>query len=222
MQDELNEDLLNLQNWLHDKKLSINVVKTLAIGSRSNIHEIEKQTEARRSFEIGDQKINMITEYLGVQIDDKLQWDRHIEKVKAKALRDLGSGLLKHSKKFLPIVELQEIYRGIVEPHFGYCCSVWGCCSDTKLNALQKIQNRAAKIVPKMLLLLPCSKISMKDPIKKEAATLTYNAMDSSAPQYLREPFWNCSEGNVRIIRSTERYLQIPLLRTCTCQKGFL
>ena len=39
------------------------------------------------SFEIGDQKINMITDikYLGVQIGDKLQWDRHIEHVKAKA-----------------------------------------------------------------------------------------------------------------------------------------
>ena len=57
------------------------------------------QTEAKPSFEIGDQKIKMITDikYLGVQIDDKLQWDRHIEHVKAKALRALG--LIKHTKK---------------------------------------------------------------------------------------------------------------------------
>ena len=85
LQDDLNQDLVNLQNWLHGNKLSLNVVKTqsLIIGSRPNIQKIEKQTEAKPSFEIGDQKINMITDtkYLGVQIDDKLQWDRHIEHV---------------------------------------------------------------------------------------------------------------------------------------------
>ena len=39
------------------------------------------------------------TKYLGVQLDDKLQWDRNIEHVTAKALRALG--LIKHTKKFL-------------------------------------------------------------------------------------------------------------------------
>ena len=78
LQDDLNDDVVNLQNWLHGNELSLNVVKTqsLIIGSRPNIQKIEKQT----GFEIGGQKINMITDtkYLGVQIDDKLQWDHHI------------------------------------------------------------------------------------------------------------------------------------------------
>ena len=147
LQDDLNQDPVNLQNWLHGNKLSLNVVKTqsLIIGSRPNIEKIEMQTEAKPGFEICDQKINMITDtkYLGVQTDDKLQWDRHIEHVKAKALRALG---LKHAKKFLPSCDLQKMYRGIVEPHFSYCCSGLGCCSETKLNSLQKIQNRAARI----------------------------------------------------------------------------
>ena len=49
------------------------------------------------------------TKYLGVQIDDKLQWDRHIEQVKAKALQAIG--VIKHAKKFLPVGELQKMYR---------------------------------------------------------------------------------------------------------------
>ena len=131
LQDDLNQDLENLQDWLDGNKLSLNVVKTqsLIIGSRPNIQKIEKQTEAKPSFEIGDQKINIITDtkYLGVQIDDKLQWDRHIEHVMAKALGALG--LMKHAKKFLPSGGLQKMYRGIGEPHVSYCCSVWGCCN---------------------------------------------------------------------------------------------
>ena len=98
LQDDLNRNPVNLQNWLHGNKLSLNVIKTqsLIIGSRPNIKKIEKQAEARPSFKIGDQTINMITDTkLGVQIDDKLQWDRHIEQVKAKALSALG--LIKHA-----------------------------------------------------------------------------------------------------------------------------
>ena len=39
------------------------------------------------------------------------------------------------------------MYRGIVEPHFRFCRSVSGCCGVTKLPALQKEQNRAARSV---------------------------------------------------------------------------
>ena len=200
--------------------MSLNVVKTqsLIIGSRPNIQKIEKQTEAKPSFEIGDQKINMITDtkYLGVQIDDKLQWDRHIEHVKAKALRALG--LIKHAKKFLPSGDLQKMYRGIVEPHFSYCCSVWGCCSETKLNSLQKIPYCDASAAP---LLQNLGWPSIKDLIRKETATLTYKALNSLAPQYLGELFSKCSEGSDRILRSTETNLHIPLLKTSTGQKAF-
>ena len=52
---------------------------------------------------------------------------RQFEQVKAKAIRALG--LIKHAKKFLPSGDMQKMHRGIVEPHFSYCCSVWRCCS---------------------------------------------------------------------------------------------
>ena len=51
------------------------------------------------------------TKYLGVQIDDKLQWDRHIEHVKAEELRAVG--LIKHAKKFISSGDLQKTYRRI-------------------------------------------------------------------------------------------------------------
>ena len=39
------------------------------------------------------------------------------------------------------------MYIGIVEPHLNHCCSVWGSCGTTRLNKLQTLQNRAARIV---------------------------------------------------------------------------
>ena len=101
---------------------------------------------AQPSFSIGDQQIEMIanTKYLGFQVDSQLNWDKHVDTIKTKANRALG--LIKYSKKYLPSDVLSKMYRGIVEPQLSYC-SVSGCCSESKINVLQKIQNRAARIV---------------------------------------------------------------------------
>ena len=108
-------------------------------------------------------------------------------------------GHIKHAKKFLLSGDLQKMYRGIVEPHFSYCCSVWGCCSETILNSLQKIQNRAARITTDSPydasaapLLQNLGWPLMKDLIRKETATLTYKALNSLAPHNLGELFSKC------------------------------
>ena len=103
---------------MHANKLSLNVVKTqsLIIGSGPNIPKIESQPDAPPSFSIGDQDMEMITgtRCLGVQIDSKLNWDKHIDNIKSKANRALG--LIKYSTKYLPSDVLNKMYRGIFEP----------------------------------------------------------------------------------------------------------
>ena len=90
LQNDLSLVFLKLQDWLHANKLSLNVVKTqsLIIGSGPNIRKIESQPDTPPSFSIGDQNIEMITNtrYLCVQIDSKLNWDKHIDTIKTKAI----------------------------------------------------------------------------------------------------------------------------------------
>ena len=83
--------------------------------------------------------------YLGVLLDNSLDWKYQIRAVSLKVSR--GLGILKHAKKFLPLSALTSFYTRIIEPHFRYCCSVWGCAGTTEINRLQKLQNRAARIV---------------------------------------------------------------------------
>ena len=150
LRNDLNLDLLKLQDWLYAKKISLNVVKTqsLIIGSDPNILRIEGQPDAPPSVSIGDQDIEMITNtrYLHFQIDSNLNCEKHINTIKIKANRALG--LIKNSKKYLPSDVLNKMHRGIVEPHLSmsYRCSVLGCCNESKIDALQKIQNRASRI----------------------------------------------------------------------------
>ena len=35
----------------------------------------------------------------------------------------------------------------LIQPDFGYCISLWGNCSSGNINKIQKLQNRAARIV---------------------------------------------------------------------------
>ena len=42
---------------------------------------------------------------------------------------------------------LINVYRSIVEPYFTYCCIVWDSIGETLVDSLQKLQNRAARVI---------------------------------------------------------------------------
>ena len=85
------------------------------------------------------------TKYLFVRVDNSLDWKEHIKSVSAKVSRAIG--FLKYAKKFLPQNSLKTLYTSIVKPHFRYCSTVWGCCGITEIYKLQKLHNRAARII---------------------------------------------------------------------------
>ena len=51
------------------------------------------------------------------------------------------------AKRYLPRETVQLMYRSVNEPYFRYCCPIWGSTSSTNLQRLQKLPNRAARIV---------------------------------------------------------------------------
>ena len=121
----------------------------MVVGSQPKTKKITGKIVDHPQFFIGGSQVENLdrTKYLGVIIDRKLDWGEHISNVRTKVSRAVG--FLKYSRKFLLQNILSKMYRGIVEPHFQLCCSVWGCCWVTKLQTLQKLQNQAAIIVMK-------------------------------------------------------------------------
>ena len=80
----------------------------------------------------------------GVYIDENLTWKVHFERISEKNATCIGT--LKRSRSFFPFETLLCIYSALVQPHFDYCSvAVWGNCISFHL--LQKLQNRAARIV---------------------------------------------------------------------------
>ena len=51
------------------------------------------------------------------------------------------------SKNYLPQETLKILYNSLIETHFRYGNIIWGNCRETFLTRLQKLQNRAARII---------------------------------------------------------------------------
>ena len=148
LSEDINNDLKKLVTWLEGNKLSLNVAKThsMLISTKQKGSSLKSRNEALE-LKIRNNELDVVqkTKYLGVEIDCSLDWKEQIKTVSTKASRVIG--FLRYAKSFLPIASLKTLYTGIVEPHFRYCCSVWGCAGSTDINQLQKLQNRAARII---------------------------------------------------------------------------
>ena len=59
-----------------------------------------------------------------------------------------GIRILKMIRPFVGLDHLINVYRSMVEPYFTYCYIVWDSFSDTLVDSLQKLQNRAAGVIP--------------------------------------------------------------------------
>ena len=101
---------------------------------------------------------------------------------------------------------LIQMYKGIVEPHFRYCCSVWGSCGETRLKALQTLQNRAARTVSNSsydksatLLIKNLKWLTVIDMIKSETATVTYKAITDLTPCYFSNLFTKNTDRNIEL-----------------------
>ena len=129
-----------LVKWVDNNGLALNLKKTnyMIFSRQRNLNyrdvtisgvTIERKTEAR---------------FLGVIIDDKLNWSYHISAMKMKMSRYIG--VMYKLKKYLPLEARLQIYQSFVQPHLNYCSLVWGFAAKSHIESLfvkQKMGLRA-------------------------------------------------------------------------------
>ena len=229
LNEAINNDLRHLDTWLQGNKLSLNVAKThsMLITTKQK-RNILKSSNHNLELNIRENELEIVqkTKYLGVQIDCSLDWKEQIKAVSAKVSRAVG--FLKHAKKFLPRETLKTLYTGIVEPHFRYCCSVWGCCGLTEINQLQKLQNRAARIVTNSSFETPSRPLieglgwkTIQQLISNESETMVFKSLNELAPQYLCGLFTRNSQCSARTLRNTDTDVRLPKKKSANGQKCF-
>ena len=159
-------------------------------------------------------------------LDEKLKWKNQAKFLQKKISQALG--LLKYAKKFAYESTLRYMYLSIVEPYMSYYCSVCRCFSDTKLNTLHKLQNRAARIVTNTPfdssaapLLQRLGWLPVHRLIYRETSSMLYKSLNGLAPDHLSQIFSRLSGVHNRSLRNTKFDLAIPLRRTAYGQNSF-
>ena len=78
-------------------------------------------------------------------MDETLSWEAHISEVVSKVAKVLAA--LRRLRPICPQSILVTIYKSLILPHLDYCSAVWGCIGNGLSQKLQKLQNRAARII---------------------------------------------------------------------------
>ena len=84
---------------------------------------------------------------LGVTIDRNLKFEEHVKNILALASRKLTA--LARMSHILNFSKLRLLIKSFVESQFAYCPLVWMFCSRTMNNKINKLQERALRILYK-------------------------------------------------------------------------
>ena len=120
------------------------------------------------------------------------------------------------------------LYTGIVEPHFRYCCSVWGCCGSMEIYQLKKLQNRAARVITNSSFYAPSRPLiqelgwkTIEELINFETKTMVFMSLHKLAPEYLCSLFTRNSQCASHSLCNTETDVRLPKKNTANGQKCF-
>ena len=128
--------------WLISNNISLNANETEIIIFRSKRKQITKYL----TFRISSQRINISNKvkYLGIQIEQHLDWNVHIKSVIPKLNRAIG--ILCKIQHYVPNFLPKTIYYSLFNSHLIYACQV---CGQNKkyLEKLSTLQNKAIRIL---------------------------------------------------------------------------
>ena len=141
-----NRELSKLSTWFKTNKLSLNVKKTKCIIFCARNKPLN-QYRNNLNIIIDGQEIEQVASinFLGVQIDEHLDWKVHIDKVSMKMAKSIG--LINKIKSYVSVSTRRTLYCSLVLPYIQYCNIVWANCYHTYLDRILKLQKRAVRII---------------------------------------------------------------------------
>ena len=134
------------------------------------------------------------TKFLGVIIDDKLNWNKQIQHVKNKIAKSIS--IMYKVKYFLEEAALLTVYSSLVLPYLNYCVEIWGNTYKSNLKGVITLQKRAVRIVGKVEYSSPTNPIFYKfrllkllDIIKLNTCVIMFKAYNNLLNRRLAKRF---------------------------------
>lgn len=149
-----NQGLAELQSWYQANKLSIHPKKCKAMLFKPKhlAPTIEQPLPISLNFNNEDFFIETIPNnsessirILGFDIDNKLNFDSHIDKIKSKLLSALHC--VRSLKPYLNLDQLIQFYFAHIHSHITYSAIILSMASQQNIRMLQVLQNRVLRLM---------------------------------------------------------------------------
>ena len=212
----LNGDLEKMRVWAAKCKVTFEPTKCKALMLS------RKRTPAIPDMYFGNTKLAVQTELsiLGVAVDSKLLWSRHISNISKNAGQRLGA-LRKIANK------LDTVYKAQIRSIMEHACLSWMSALPTVLNQLDSIQQKALRIIG-VNQATACTELAiprLKHRREVAAVTVLYKMHSSHCPRDLQE-LLPCPYTSGRTTRASSSMpnhaLAMPHAKTSTLDRTFL
>ena len=142
IENTLSDSRNSASDWCpkNDMILSLPKCNTLIISSKKQALSLNVDIDGTIIPNLSTAKIGL----LGVHFDNVMSWDEHIKAISNKITQNL---YLQQIKSFLPVNARKLFVNSYILPHIDYCCVVWGNCSKTLENSLEKLLNKSARLI---------------------------------------------------------------------------
>ena len=131
---------------------------------------------------------------LGIEIDNTLSFDKHISNLCKKASNQLNA--IGRIQKYMGFKEKEVLLNIFVLSNFNFCPLVWHFCSSKSLKKIEKIQERALRILYNgstsdyNQLLNKFSKTSMEVKRPRNLALEIFKTLNHLNPECMKETFY--------------------------------
>ena len=188
IENYLNADIAAMQNWMSLNKLKVNSnkCKCMLINSKRNSEALNI------NIYIDNSKLEQVSEikYLGVIIDNKLNFKAHVQYIIKKVAKKIN--FLSRISNIISTLAKITVYKSIIAPHFEYCGTILYFINESDIATLQKLQNRAMRIIlhcnrytPIELMLDTLKFMSVKQRICYNTLLFIFKIKEGMFPKYL-------------------------------------
>ena len=137
----LNRELAKLCKWFAVNKLSLNLSKTSYMLFRNRPPDVDFNVF------IEHERINRVhvTKFLGIYIDDKLNWKYHINTVRSKLSK--VAAIIYRASCLINQDGIYLLYCSLFLPYINYCSEIWGNTYCTNVVCITVLQKRVVRLV---------------------------------------------------------------------------
>ena len=144
LQQQVNRELCIIDEWMKCNRLSLNYAKTSYIVYSPKCYSIISENFC---IKLGNHDIPFMDalKYLGVVIDEQMNWNAHINyTVKKLSYAARIFSIIRH---YVNKQTLTKLYYGFAYPHIKYGIVSWGSACQTYLEKIQVMQNNIIRII---------------------------------------------------------------------------